>query len=129
MVKFSHTMTFEFFSSPLLFRLAFNFYSMTSCSCSPFSLSSNPFCSISTNLRALTQFFCSRSVCLQQGRRSRFNFCSRFRQKLLCKHRLTFRSRSSRKTSFFSPSVILGIPAIRLTDVVTAFLCVRNALI
>ena len=99
---------------------------MASCSCSPISLASTIFCSILTELRAALS--CSSSLCLQQGRNSTVTFCSRFRQNLLCNHRLTFRSSSSRTLSFFSFSVVQGIPAIHFTAVMTAFLCVRNAI-
>ena len=76
--------------------------SITSGSCSPFSLCSKTFCSISTEFRAVPQLSCYSNLCLQQGSRSTFNFCSLFLLKLLCRHRLTFRSRSACKTSSLS---------------------------
>ena len=38
----------------------------------------------------MPQLSCSNYLCLQQGSRSTFTFCSLFLQKLLCRHRLTF---------------------------------------
>ena len=61
---------------------------------------SRTFCSMSTELRAVPQLSCSSSLCLQQTSKSTFTFCSRFQQKLLCKHRLTFCSRPACKISF-----------------------------
>ena len=52
--------------------------------------------------RQMLQKSCSKSLCVQMGRRSTFIFCSSFRQKLLCEHRLTFQSRSTRKTSIMN---------------------------
>ena len=106
--------------SPLCHSIAF---------CSSFSLSSRTFSSMSTELRAVPQLSCSNSLGLQQDSKSTFIFCSRFLQKLLCRHKLTFHSRSARQTSLFSASVTQGAPATRFTAVVTAFLCVRNTLL
>ena len=105
--------------------------SIASGSCSPFSLSSRTFCSMSTELWAVPQLSCFSNLCLQQGSSSRstFTFCSLFLQKLLCRHMLTFCSSSACKTSFLSFSVVQDVPATLLTAVVTAFLCVRNALL
>ena len=93
----------------------FSFHSIASCSCSLFSLSSRIFSNMSMELRAVPQPSCSNILGLQQGRRSTFTFCSRFLQKLLCRHRLIFRSRSVRNTSLFSASVTQGAPATRFT--------------
>ena len=79
---------------------------------------------MSTESRAVSQLSCSSNLCLQQGSRSTFTFCSRLLQKLLCRQRLTFRSRSACKTSFFC-SVVQDIPATFFTAVLTAFPCVR----
>ena len=127
MVKFSHTKTISVlfcFNLHLIFSVCSYCRALFLVLLDFFliSLSSSFFSSISTEFWAVPQLPCSNDLCLQQGRRSTFIFRSRFRQKLLSKQRLTFRSRSILKISFLSLSVVHDIPATRFTPVVTAFL-------
>ena len=69
-------MTIEFFIAPnfcVCFFFA-NFHYTAPSSSSPISVSSSTFCSISTELRAVPQFYCSNNLFLQQGMRSTFFF-------------------------------------------------------